>query len=62
MMEVFEMNLSIEMKGGSIYRYMEGAYTTYDYDRKCSLVFADDRCVGIFNIDCVSTITVEADG
>ena len=48
--------LIITYKDGEAITYDEDEYTDYSYDSRCFIVIRGQRWIGIYNMDCVSTI------
>ena len=48
--------LRIVYKDGEVITYGEDDYTDYSYDSRCFIVIRGQRWIGIYNMDCVSTI------
>lgn len=48
--------LKIVYKDGDVITYGEDEYTDYSYDSRCFIVISGQRWIGIYNMDCVSSI------
>lgn len=48
--------LIITYKDGEAITYDEDKYTDYSYDSRCFIVIRGQRWIGIYNMDCVSSI------
>lgn len=50
--------ITITSTNGQVYTWNKEKYTDYTYDGKCFIVVKDDKWVGFYNIDNISTIII----
>lgn len=53
--------LNIVFKNGEVITYTPDVYTDYSYDGRCFIVINHKQWIGIYNMDCISTIRFESD-
>lgn len=50
--------IKIVFKNEQIVKWKKKAYTDYKYDGGCFIVIDKEQYVGIYNMDCIASITI----